>query len=45
MLKKLQHINPDLLPDQQSRLDVTLLLNVTENQQKEIQLLKKQIQL
>lgn len=45
MLKNLQHINPDLLPDEQSRLIVTLLLNVTENQQKEIQLLKERVQL
>ena len=45
MFKKLQHINPNLLPDEQSRQIVTLLLNITENQQKEIQFLKEQIQL
>ena len=45
MFENLQHINPDLVPDQKSRTIVTLLLNATENKQKEIQLLKEQIQL
>ncbi len=45
MFEKLQHINPSLLPDEESRQIVTLLLNITENQQKEIQFLKEQIQL
>ena len=44
MFENLQHINPDLVPDQKSRTIVTLLLNATENQTKEIQVLKEQIQ-
>lgn len=45
MFKDLRHINPDLISDEGLRKLVTLLLNVAENQHKEIQLLKEQIQL
>ena len=45
MFENLQDINPNLLPDEQSRQIVTLLLNIMEDLQKENQLLKEQIQL
>ena len=45
MFETLQHINPDLITDKDNKVTVTLLLNVVENQQKEIQFLKEQIQL
>lgn len=45
MIENLQHINPDLITDKNSKVIVTFLLNVIENLKKENTLLKEQIQL